>query len=117
MRCVAFCTRFYGAHRASFAGFFLTLLTLSAYFTRLLSHQTPPPNKVAAQLIPVAALSNAAYAFTTLGYLAGPGRDLFAEYGKGIVKDAGVGAYRDRVIHGSSLNSDTTFRQALAFMR
>lgn len=72
-------------------GFFLTLLTLSAYFTRLLSHQTPPPEKVAAQLIPVAALSNSAYAFPTLGYLAGPGRHLFAVYGKGIVKDAGVG--------------------------
>jgi hypothetical protein len=75
----------------SSSGFFLTLLTLSAYFTRLLSHQTPPPEKVAAQLIPVAALSNAAYAFPTLGYLAGPGRHLFAAYGKGIVRDAGVG--------------------------
>lgn len=75
------------------AGFFLTLLTLSAYFTRLLAHQTPPPDKVAAQFIPVAALSNAAYAFMTLGYIAGPGRHLFAAYGKGIVRDGGVGEY------------------------
>jgi hypothetical protein len=72
-------------------GFFLTILTLSAYFTRLLSHQTPPPHRVAAQLIPVAALSNAAYSFSTLGYLAGPGHHLFSGYGRGIVKDAGVG--------------------------
>merc|ERR1711920_486634 len=65
------------------AGFFLTLLTMSAYFLRLLHNQTPAAKKVAAQLIPLAPLSNAAYCFDSLGYLAGPKRHIFELYSEG----------------------------------
>lgn len=66
-------------------GFFLCLLTMSAYFLRLLHNQTPSPHKVGAQLIPLAPLSNAAYSFITLGYLIGPKKHVFEEYAKGPV--------------------------------
>jgi hypothetical protein len=73
------------------AGFFLAVLTLTAYFTRLLSHQTPEAKKIAAQFIPVGALANAAYAVDSLGYVAGPKKHLWESYGKGPVASAGVG--------------------------
>lgn len=74
------------------SGFFLALLTITAYFTRLLSNQTPPAKKVAAQLIPVAALANAAYSYDTLGYLAGPKKHILEYYGRGPLADPAVGA-------------------------
>lgn len=75
----------------SYPGFFLAVLTLTAYFTRLLTNQTPDPKKIAAQFIPVAALANAAYAFDELGYVAGPKKRLLQTFGKGPTAVSGVG--------------------------
>ena len=80
-------------------GFFLAILTSTAYFTRLLSHQTPPPKKVGAQLIPVGALANAAYSYDTLGYLAGPKRRIFEYYAKGPLADPAVGRWKSLPTH------------------
>jgi len=64
---------------------------MSAYFLRLLHNQTPAAKKVAAQLIPLAPLSNAAYCFDSLGYLAGPKRHVFELYSEGPVSKPEVG--------------------------
>ncbi len=53
------------------SGTFLAILTLASYWTRLLAHQTPPAKKLGAQMVPVGATANAAYAFISLGYVAG----------------------------------------------
>lgn len=74
------------------AGFFLSLLSITAYFIRLLSNQTPPAKKVAANFVPLGALCNAAYALGSLGYASGPKRQLMAAYGHGPVSDPVVGA-------------------------
>ena len=76
-------------------------VTMSACFTRLLSHQTPPAKKVAAQLIPVGALANAAYSFDTLSYLAGPKKHIFEYYAKGSVADPGFGKLRRAMTFGA----------------
>jgi hypothetical protein len=72
-------------------GFFLAVLTLTAYFTRLLTNQTPDPKKIAAQFIPVGALANAAYAIDELGYVVGPKKRLLETFGKGPAAAVGVG--------------------------
>ena len=76
---------------ALISGFFLTILTMASYFLRLLHNQTPAAKKVAAQLIPIAPLANAAYCFDSLGYLAGPKRHIFESYREGPVSDAEFG--------------------------
>jgi hypothetical protein len=76
-------------------GFYLALMTLTAYFTRLLTNQTPEPKKIGAQFIPVAALANISYAFNGLGYAAGPKKHIFEYNGKGNVASAVLGEYRD----------------------
>lgn len=74
-------------------GLFLCVLTLGAYFLRLLHNQTPSPSKIGAQLIPVAALANAAYSFSSLGYVVGIKKHLFEDYpgGSGSLGDPIVG--------------------------
>lgn len=80
-----------------FAGFFLAVLTLTAYFTRLLTNQKPDPKKVGAQFIPVGALANAAYAIGELGYVAGPKKRLLEGFGKGSASGVGIGEYIIRI--------------------
>ena len=75
-------------------GFFLAVLTLTAYFTRLLTNQTPDPKKIAAQFIPVGALANAAYAIDELGYVVGPKKRLLETFGRGPAAAVGVGECR-----------------------
>ncbi|CAD6578846.1 MAG: hypothetical protein CYPHOPRED_000683 [Cyphobasidiales sp. Tagirdzhanova-0007] len=72
-------------------GFLIMLAILANYTSRLLINHTPEPEKAMASFIPVAAISNAAYAASSLGRSAGPTRNLLAEYGKGYVANSTVG--------------------------
>ncbi|KAK4689577.1 hypothetical protein P7C73_g534, partial [Tremellales sp. Uapishka_1] len=104
------------------AGFILSMLTLGAYFLRLLHNQTPSPKKIGAQLIPIAPFANAAYAFDSLGYLAGPKRHILQAYGKGPVADEtfGQAIYASGFVLGVTIWGFATFWLllcALAFVR
>ncbi|OCF37564.1 hypothetical protein I316_00690 [Kwoniella heveanensis BCC8398] len=93
------------------AGFLLAILTLAAFFLRLLHNQTPEPKKVGTQLIPLAPFSNIAYSFDALGNLAGPKRHIFQTYAKGTVVDPifGQALYATGFLIGLSIWGFTTF--------
>ncbi|WVF70057.1 hypothetical protein IAT40_004844 [Kwoniella sp. CBS 6097] len=93
------------------AGLLLAILTLSAFFLRLLHNQTPEPKKVGTQLIPIAPFSNIAYSFDSLGNLAGPKRHIFQAYGKGSVVDPifGQALYATGFVLGLCIWGFTTF--------
>lgn len=73
------------------SGFLLALLSTACTFLRLLSHGTPPPKKIATQFIPIGALGNAVYSFSSYTYAAGPKREIFSIYGSGPVGETAIG--------------------------
>ena len=72
-------------------GFFIGLVAIAIYTTRLIHAQTPEPKKAPASLVPLAAICNAGYAAVLLGRISGPSQHLIQSYGKGYASLAGIG--------------------------